>query len=168
MSDSWGYCPGGSQYNPPFFKGACPQALTVDFCLVALEGHNTTLLLLAVGTSWEGRSIPHVRVAGSILPSHLLHGATYPFHSPHYVFVWPCLPWPSLVSGSIPLLVPLSASCQWVIDVIPLPYVHVPSKVCSQITLPVVLHPSSVDCSGRCPQSKPQLPIFSTTGKLFW
>ena len=32
-------------------------------------------------------------------------GATYPFHSPHYVFVWPCLLWPSSVSGSIPLLV---------------------------------------------------------------
>ena len=31
------------------------------------------------------------------------------------------------------------------IDVIPLPYVHVPPEVCSQITLPCGLHPSSVD-----------------------
>ena len=31
-------------------------------------------------------------------------GVIYPFHSPHYVFVWPCLPWPCSVSGSIPLL----------------------------------------------------------------
>ena len=37
----------------------------------------------------------HVKVAG----------VTYPFHSPHYFFIWPCLPWPSSVSGSIPLTV---------------------------------------------------------------
>ena len=28
------------------------------------------------------------------------HGGTYPFHSP-LCFVWPCLPWPSSVSGHI-------------------------------------------------------------------
>ena len=58
--------------------------------------------------------------------------ATHQFHSPH--FIWLALP---AVGGSIPLLVhypPASTG----IDIIPLPYVHVPLEVCSQITLPVV------------------------------
>ena len=57
------------------------------------------------------------------------------------IFVWPCLPCPSSVIGSIPLWVHyLPASMG--IDVIPLPYICVPSEICSQIALPVVFtHP---------------------------
>ena len=78
------------------------------------------------------------------LPSHSNMGATYPFHFPHYVFVWPCLPWPSSVSGSIPLPVHyLPAS---------MGYRYHPSALCMcsfQGLQPnhfvCGLHPSSVD-----------------------
>ena len=57
---------------------------------------------------------------------------------------WPCLPWPSSVSGSFPPLVHyLPASTG--IDIIPLPYVRVPLEVCSQNTLPGVFTHLSVD-----------------------
>ena len=88
--------------------------------------------------------------------SHSNMGVTYPFHSP--LFAWPCLPWPSSVSGIIPLLdhyLPASMG----IDIVPLPYIHVPSEVCSQITLPVVFpHPQ---CTLQwMSMYKPQLPVF--------
>ena len=50
-------------------------------------------------------------------------GVICPFHFPYYVFVWPCLPWPSSVSGSISLLVHyLPAS---------MGYRHHPSALCT-------------------------------------
>ena len=47
----------------------------------------------------------------------------------------------------------------------PLPYVCVPSKVCSHITSPVVF-PILSGCSSRCPQQKPQLPVFPSQGSF--
>ena len=56
-----------------------------------------------MGASWKAGALC-VGVAGqSALQSDM--GVTYPYHSLHYVFIWPCLPCPSSVSGSIPLLV---------------------------------------------------------------
>ena len=85
----------------------------------------------------------HIRVAGWFT-FHSDTGVIYPFHSPHYVFVWPCLLWPSSVSSSIPLLVHyLPAS---------MGYRHHPSALCMcsfQGLQPnhftCGLHPSSVD-----------------------
>ena len=69
------------------------------------------------------------------------------------------------MSGSIPLWVHyLPASTG--IDVIPLPYVHVPSEVCSQITLPVVFTPILSGPSSRHPWYKLQLPIFPPQGSF--
>ena len=76
-------------------------------------------------------------------PSTLTHGLLTHFTPPHFIYL--ALPAvTSSVSGSIPLLVHYPPASM-VIDIIPLPHTHVPSEVCSQITLPVVFHPSSVD-----------------------
>ena len=72
------------------------------FQLVSLEGTNHSSSI-GMGASWKAGAL-HVRVASwSALQSNT--GGIYPFHSPHYFSVWPCLPWPSSVSGSIPFLV---------------------------------------------------------------
>ena len=89
----------GSTYNP-LLKGACPHALAVISGSVAymVQCHSSTI---SVGTSGKVGAFC-IRVAGQ-LAYHSNTGVICPFHSPHYVFVWPCLPWPSSVSGSIPL-----------------------------------------------------------------
>ena len=82
-------------------------------------------------------------------------------------FGWPCLPWPSSVSGNIPLLVhylPVSMG----IDVIPLPYMFLWRFTAKSLYL--WSSPILSGCSDRHPQSKLQLPIFppqgSFTGRL--
>ena len=71
-------------------------------------------------------------------------GVIYLFHSPHYVFVWPCLLWPNSVSGSIPLPIHYPPASMG--------YRHHPSALCTcsfQGLQPnhftCGLHPSSVD-----------------------
>ena len=97
--DSWGIV--GFHVLPPLFKRAHPHALTVISDSVAdrVRCHSYTI---SVGTSGEVGAF-RVRVAGCFA-LHSNTGVTNPFHSPHYVFIWPCLPRPSSVSGSIPLL----------------------------------------------------------------
>ena len=92
---------------------------------------------------WEGRSIP-CQSAGWFMPFTLTWGLFTCFTPPYYVFVWPCLLWPSSVSGSIPLLVHyLPAS---------MGYRCHPSALCTcsfwglqPNHLTCGLHPSSVD-----------------------
>ena len=128
----------GSICTPPILWGACPHALSFligcHFCLAALKDikpslHSQCRYLLKVGRSilhWSGRPFDSPSQHEGCFPILL----TPPFG-------WPCLPWPSLVSGSIPLLVHyLPASMG--IDIIPLPYVCVPQEIFSQITLPLV------------------------------
>ena len=76
-------------HNPPLFKGACPHALAVISDLVAymVQCHSSTI---SVGTSGKVGAF-RIRVAGRFT-FHSDTGVIYPFHSPHYVFVWPCLP----------------------------------------------------------------------------
>ena len=89
--------------------------------------------------------------------------ATYPFHSPH--FIWPCLPWPSPMLGHIPLGVHyLPASTGR--DVIP-------SALCIVFLLKCAakshyLWSSTIlsGCSSRCPWEMPQLPIFPPQGSF--
>ena len=110
------------------------------FSLAALKGilpslHNQCRYLLV------GRSIPHWSARPMALHSDMW--PTCPFHSP-ISFGWPCLPWPSSGSGSIPLLVhylPASTGIR-----------HHPSalRTCSSRGLQpnhftCGLHPSSVD-----------------------
>ena len=79
----WGPC------KPPLFKGAHPSALAVisDWFAYKLQGHSSTI---GVGASWKGGAL-RVRVAGRFaLQSDT--GGIYLFHSPHYIFTWPCLP----------------------------------------------------------------------------
>ena len=80
----------GSMYNLPFlFKGACPHALAVvsDSVAYMVQCNSSTI---GVGTSGEVEAF-HIRVAGQFT-FHTDMGVIYPFHSPYYVFVWPCLP----------------------------------------------------------------------------
>ena len=136
---------GVHMYNPPFFEGAWPHALLFllgcHFWLAALKGIKPSLHSQCRYLS-VGRSILHQ--SGRLWLSILTWGLLSHFTPPSVLFGWPCLPWPSSVSGSNPLLVhypPVSMG----IDIVPLPYICVPPEVCSQITLPVFLHMSSVD-----------------------
>ena len=76
-------------YNPPLFKGAHPCALAVisDSVAYMVQCHSSTI---DVGTSGKVGAF-HIRVAGQFT-FHPNMGVIYLFHSPHYVFVWPCLP----------------------------------------------------------------------------
>ena len=84
----WGFS-GGPCITPPLFKGAHPHALAVISSSVAyrVQCHSSTI---GVGTSGKVGAF-RIRVAGQFA-LHSNMGIIYPFHSPYYVFVWPCLP----------------------------------------------------------------------------
>ena len=65
-----------------------------------------------------------------------LHGGTYPFHSPLVLFgLAQC----DLVPWVVAFIMGFTIhQCQWTLTSFPLPYVHVPSEVCSHIILPEV------------------------------
>ena len=136
-SQKWGISQ-GSMYTPPPFVLSSMTLCTAIYSLAAWKG------IMPPFFNWcrylsVGRSILHQ--CGRPIGLSLQHIGYLPVSLPPISFIWPCLPWPSSVSGSIPLLVhypPVSMG----IDVIPLPHIHVPSEVCSQITLPVIFtHP---------------------------
>ena len=141
-SDTWGIFR-RSMYNPPLFNLAHPHALTVisDSVAYRVGCHSSTI---SVGTSGKVGAFC-IRVAGWF-PFTPTWGLLTHFTPPiMFLFCLACL---DPVQWVVAFLF-WSTICQhqWVIDVVPLPYVHVPSKVFSQITLPVVFHPSLVDTS---------------------
>ena len=94
-SQKWGL------YVCPPFSFKEHDLMLCHFSLAALKGimpslHNQCRYLSV------GRSILHQNARPMALHSNMR--ATCPFHSPISVG-WPCLPWPSSVNGSIPLLV---------------------------------------------------------------
>ena len=91
---------------PPIFWWTHPHALAVGFGFFVNSGFSSSLM--------EGMKPPLFRqwwslflwvgvfcIKGEDASSSLspMWKGTYPFHSPH--LVWPCQPWPSLVSGHI-------------------------------------------------------------------
>ena len=128
----------GDPCKPPLFKGAHPHVLAVisDWFAYKVQGHSSTI---GMGASWKVGAF-HVKVAGWLALQSDRGVSTH--FTPHIMFLFG-LTCHDLVQWVVAFLF-WSTICQhqWVIDVIPLPYVHVPSKVCSQITLPMVFtHP---------------------------
>ena len=108
---AWGF--GGLTCKPPFWRSTS-SCIGCHFWFGSLKGMMPLLYSQWVSLfGWLGALC--IREADYFV-LHSNMGVTYPFHSPH--FVWPCLPWPSSVSGCIPLWVHyLPASMG--IDVIP-------------------------------------------------
>ena len=141
---------------PPFIWEAHFHALIVNSGFLAnfgfsyfwMEGMKPPLHGWWGSPLLVGGSIPHQ--GGRLMLSFLLTWGYLPVSLP--LFVLPCQPWPSSVSGCI-LLGFTICQHQQALTWFPLPHVHVPSKVCGHITLPKVFTHLLWTLQG-CPQQK--------------
>ena len=96
---------GGSSSYPLLFGWSHPHALAVNsgslvFFIFFSGGIKPPLYRQWGSFFWWVGSF-HIREVDRHCHSSW-HGGIYPFHSPPFYCVWPCLPWPSCMSGCIP------------------------------------------------------------------
>ena len=143
----------------PLFSiwGAHPHALAVNSGFLANFGFSSfwTEGMKPPFYGWQGSlfwwvGVFHIREADWCHHSSW-HRGTYPFHSP--LFVWPCQPWPSSVSGCI-LLGFTICQHQWALTSFPLHLMYV-FLLRSMATSPYLRSsPIFCGCSGGCPWQK--------------